>query len=318
MTAQLSTSQVKGNFKPYAMQDWVKVIFHSYSQVVLLENVISGILILIGIAIYDINLAILSLIANVIGNVVAILMTDDRDSVVSGLYGFNAVLVGIASGVFFFGTDSYIAAIVGALLTTPLTLIINKLFNRLELPGFTFPFIVMTWFLILLSFSGNLLNTQQSAQLVGNVVHPTDSLVFPDILFKGIGEIFLLDSVWSSLVILAAFVVVDWKLAVKIIGVILLTIAIGYIFQVNFATLSLGLMTYNSILTLMGIETFSRTTSLRRLGLVLLGVVFAVLTDMAMPPILGLVGLPTLTFPFVLVTWGMLYMERDLIPEHPN
>lgn len=289
-----------------------KSFFHSFSQVVLLENILSGMLILFAIIVFDYKLAILACLSVILGNIFAYVLTQDRESIISGLYGFCPLLVGIASGVFFSGFECYIAACIGSLLCIPLTIVINKICSRFLLPGFTFPFILMTWFLILLSFSGNLLTTGQTPQLAEHIIHSNDSLVFPDIIFKGIGEIFLLDSTISSLLILLAFVIVSWKLALSIMVTIALTLLLGYVFKVDFNTLSLGLISYNSILTFMGIETFSVSEGIKKYGLIILGIIYTVLIDMAAPTVLGVFGLPSLTFPFVLVTWIILYLEKQL------
>lgn len=299
---------------------WLKAFLHSFSQVVLVENVISGILIIAGILVfsYEINnwdVAILAILGAIIGNVTAKLLGNDEDAIAAGLFGFNTVLVGIAAATFFSGRDAYIVGILGSFLTIPLTTIINNLFSRLGLPGFTMPFIAMTWFFILISFQTNLLTAgSRAGALAVPSVLENGPLVLKDVLTKGIGEIYLLDTVVGSILIFIAFAIDRWHLAIKIALTILVSIGLGLIFKVNTNTLNMGLYTYNAILVLMGMETFSKNkeNSTKYTLLVLLGLICVGLVDYAAPTVLGVFALPTLTFPFVLVTWGLLYFEQHL------
>ena len=298
------------------MPDWLKAFFHSFSQVVILENVLSGILIIAGIFVYDIRFGILSVIAAAIGNIVAKVVVNDDAAITSGLYGFSPVLIGIAGGLFFTGTASFVVAILGSMIAVPLTVVLNNLLGRFSLGSYTLPFIVTTWFFILISFSSNLLQSSTAAGLAEAANLPNTGLVFPDVLLKGIGEIFLLDSIWSSLLILLAFAVDNLKIALEVVAVILLTIAIGMLFQVNADTLNMGLFTYNSILVLMGVEVFGLSkTAMGKYGLILFGVLMAVMVDLAVLPVLGVFALPALTFPFVLTTWIILFFEQGILPK---
>ena len=133
-------------------------------------------------------------------------------------------------------------------------------------------------------------------------------------LTKGIGQIYFLDSVIASLMILVAFAIDRWHLAPKIAGVIVVGIAMTFIFQADLFLLSIGLYTYNGILVLMGMETFSKNKDNvpRYFVLVLFGLVLVSLVDFALPSLLNTFALPRLTFPFVFVAWVMLYFEQHL------
>ena len=70
----------------------LKAFLHSFSQVVFVENIISGFLILAGIFVfsYEINnfdIGILAVIGAIIGNVTAKLLGNDENAIVSGLFG---------------------------------------------------------------------------------------------------------------------------------------------------------------------------------------------------------------------------------------
>lgn len=310
----------------------LKAFLHSFSQVVLVENVISGILIVAAIFIFswevsNWNIGLAAVVAAIVGNITAKVLGHDEGAICSGLFGFNPVLVGIGAATFFTGIDVYIIAVLGSILVIPLITVINKICSRFGLPGLTMPFIAMTWFFILISFQTGLLTAVgregtlvEVGAVSGAVVLNVNEVIWIDALTKGIGEIYLLDSVVASLVILVAFAIDRWHLAIKIAGAIVVSLIMGLIFDVDMWTLNMGLYTYNAILVLMGMETFSKNKdegsfcrSNRYWLLVLLGLVFVCLVDYAMPTILMPMALPTLTFSFVLVTWGLLYFEQQLV-----
>lgn len=299
---------------------WVKAFFHSFSQVVLVENVISGALILASFFVFswevqNWNIGIIAVLSAIVGNVTAKLLGNDEDAIAAGLFGFCPVLVGLAGATFFAGKDVYIFGILGSILAIPITTIINKLCSRLGLPGFTMPFIATTWFLILVSFQTGLLTAVgREGGLVANGVLTNGALEWKNVLTKGIGEIYLLDSVYASLLILVAFAIDRFDLAIKIAAVILVNIGLGLLFKVDTATLNMGLYTYNSILVLMGMETFSKNKDnpAKYWSLVFLGLVLVALVDYGLPSVLKPFALPSLTFPFVLTTWALLYFEQHL------
>ena len=302
---------------------WLKAFLHSFSQVVFLENIISGALILAGIAVFSYEIGnwdptILAIIGAIVGNITAKVLGNDENAITSGLFGFNPVLVGIAATTFFSGPDAYIITILGSILVIPLTTVINNLCGRLGLPGFTMPFIAITWFFILVSFQTNLLNAGggRAGALATTKVLENGQVLWKEALTKGLGEIYLLDTVYGSLLIFLAFAIDRWHVAIKIALTIAATIIMGMIFKVDINVLNLGLYTYNAILVYMGLETFSTNNKNKdyvKFGaLVVLGVVSSCLTDYAAPTVLAVFGLPSLTFPFVLVTWATLYFEKHL------
>ena len=312
----------------------VKAFFHSFSQVVLVENVISGLLILAAFFVWsfevsNFHIAALAIVAAIVGNVTAKLIGCDEGAITSGLFGFCPVLVGAAAAVFYTFEggvmDAYIVAILGSILVVPLQIIINGLCAKLGLPGFTMPFIAMTWFFVLVSQGAGILTacgwcgtTPVAGGLVGTGA-AAEAATFANIewvnaLTKGFGEVFLLDTVIGSLLIVAAFAIDDIKNVIKLALVVLFTIVFAVAFQASAGTLNAGVFTYNSILVLMGMEVFSKNKDnpTKYWLLVLLGLVSVGLVDYALPSIVGTFGLSNLTFPFVLVTWGLLFLEQKL------
>lgn len=319
----------------------IAAFFHSFSQVVLVQNVISGVLILAAFfamaffpeteAFKNPHVAIIPIVAAIVGNVTAKALGNDDQAISDGLFGFCPVLVGAAAAIFYTydgaPIDGYVVGILGSILVVPLQMIIGNLCGRLGIPGFTMPFIAMTWFMLLVSTGSGLLTGcgwTASAPIAGALADGAAApaaFTFADIKWAnvfllGYCEVYLLETFIGGGLILAAFFVDNWKNGLKLIGVCAFVVAFVFVMQGNVSTLNAGVFTYNAILVLMGMEVFSKNKDnpARYWFLVLLGLVSVVLVDMALPAIVGTFGLSNLTFPFVLVTWGLLILEQAL-PE---
>ena len=102
---------------------------------------------LAGIACNSWILALLALAGNIVSTLTACLCKYSREDIRNGLYGFNGTLVGIAIGVFMeINISSMFLLLFGSALSTWIT----RLFNRQKtVPGFTAPFIITVWILLL-------------------------------------------------------------------------------------------------------------------------------------------------------------------------
>ncbi|CZR99364.1 Urea transporter [Clostridioides difficile] len=106
-------------------------------------------LILIGIFIGSKKAGIVSIIANIIGFLIIILLGGDYSSINEGIFGYNVVLSAIALGVTFeTAIHSYLAMILGIVLTAFIHLGLSTLLAPLGLPTLTWPFIFATWIML--------------------------------------------------------------------------------------------------------------------------------------------------------------------------
>ncbi|MEO1771997.1 urea transporter [Candidatus Enterococcus ferrettii] len=292
---------------------WLKGILTSFSQVVLIEHPVSGAMIFLAVAIADFQLAALALSSCLFANLTAHLLQVENDQIKRGLMGFSPVLVGIAAGTFVEGWVAWPIALVGSVLCVLMTLVINHLFRQQGLPGLTFPFILITWLFLLISFNSRWIITSRIARLP-QTLSITGMLTLPDIFIKGGGEIFLLDNVVSSLLILAAIFIANIRWGALTIGAIGFSLTGAFILGGNLDTLSLGLHSYNCILTFLALDLFlEKKDSHWILLMFLTGGILTICFDFALPTLLGIAGLPVLTFSFVLATWFVLTVEKLLV-----
>lgn len=129
------------------VQYWLRGI----SQVFLIDSWITGIIFLVGLAVADRRAAVWAAIASAIALFTAILWRAPGGDVAHGLYGFSAVLTGIALGATFCNASwkSSIWTLIGVFATVFVQGATNAFFSPMGLPTLTGPFCLTTWIFLL-------------------------------------------------------------------------------------------------------------------------------------------------------------------------
>ncbi len=148
------------------------------SQVMLQENIYTGLLFFIAIFYVNQIASLYMLLATFLATYFAFEISLDENSLNSGIYGFNAALVGVAVELFF-GVSFF--SITLLIFGSVLTVLIQEYFRKNSFSLFTLPFILVVW-LFLWLFSSfvtleNSLNTDENLELFSMV-------------FKGFSEVF--------------------------------------------------------------------------------------------------------------------------------
>lgn len=114
----------------------------SFGQVMFLDNTLSGALFLVAIAIAAPRSAAFGALGALVACALALALGWPGERIASGLYGYNAVLAGIAIGLL---TPHRLAATIAATLAAALATVITHLMLQAGLPALTFPFVLATW-----------------------------------------------------------------------------------------------------------------------------------------------------------------------------
>ena len=122
----------------------------SFSQVMLQKNVLTGFIFFLAVGFSSLIMLVGSTLATISALVVAKLCKYQLTSVQSGLYGFNAVLVGIAVFHFLpFSTVSLLFVVSGGVISS---LLMHLMLMRLKsIPALTTPFILTTWLILIIA-----------------------------------------------------------------------------------------------------------------------------------------------------------------------
>ena len=287
------------------------------SQVLLIENAITGLIVLIAISLYSVPLSIIAFISSFIGTVTAKIGGADEKLISQGLFGFNSALSGLAMVLFLEGDHRWIIALFSAMIATIFTAGMMHLTRPLNVPSLTFPYIILTWFLLTASHrlqffkASNSLVPQSLAYWHLDISGPIDLISG---FTKSFGQIYFLDHIWSGLLILAGIFFASRLLGVLAIYATIISLLAAFYLGGEHSLLSSGLYGYNAILTIFAVSDvfYNKKKLIPFTGL--LAAVVSVLITASLDSFLLPYGLPPLTMPFVLSTWLFLF-ARKLMPN---
>ncbi|UQZ86279.1 Urea transporter [Paenibacillus konkukensis] len=198
--------------------DWLSLITSSFkgiSQVILIENAITGFIIWAAITISSLGLGLITLASSLIGTWIAKASGADETKVKQGIFGFNSVLAGIALMLNLSGGPRWIIALVGSAVASVCTAAAMDVLRNSRLPVLTFPYIILTWFVLLSPYK--LENVTLNPSLVPQNLatwkfSETDIVDWKDGLLRGIGQVYFQDHFWSGVLILIAVFWASWRM----------------------------------------------------------------------------------------------------------
>ncbi|PIC80796.1 urea transporter [Sporosarcina sp. P18a] len=288
------------------------------SQIIYLENVITGLLILLAITVSSFSLGIIALLSAMIGTLVAKVGGADKILVSKGLMSYNSVLSGLVLQTFLTGPYAWIVALVGAAITAVITATLMYFLGNFDIPILTLPFILFTWFVLLSSYkldSIKLSDSLSPQSLANWELHIEGKINLLRAAFNGIGQIFFVTEAIPGLLLFIAVFWASRKMGIySVIGNVvacLITLALGG----EHTLIMLGLYGYNAILTILAVSVVYNKKENRYAPIT--GVVAACMTVPLMASVsiwLLPFGLPALTMPFVLSTW-LILGARKVLPN---
>lgn len=278
------------------MKEGLFIIARGIGQVMFQNNALSGLLMLAGIACNSWILALLALAGNIVSTLTACLCKYSREDIRNGLYGFNGTLVGIAIGVFMeINISSMFLLLFGSALSTWIT----RLFNRQKtVPGFTAPFIITVWILLL----GNLYLFP--TLLLPATPHVSEAVAhLPKAFCLNIGQVmFQGGNILAGLLFLIGILVNSRIQTVYTVWGAFLPLLVVLPLTTDFSAFNAGLLGYNGVLCsiALGNRTFK---SIAWATLAILLSTGIQITGMY-------AGITTLTAPFVVAVWIMLCLQH--------
>ncbi|MFJ8065048.1 urea transporter [Psychrobacillus sp. NPDC096426] len=292
--------------------------FKGVSQVLLIDNVITGILIIVGIMLFSPLLGLIAFVSSLLGTVLAYDLNGDINDLSIGLFGFNPTLTGMATMFLVNSPYSWIYALVAASASSILFLILDRSFKKKNIPVLTVPFILITWFMQLAGVHLGIFHVNPEFIVETRTVFtfaPDNLPNFLLVLIKGTSEVFLIDSVWTGLLILVALFLAGWKYGVNAIIGTFVALLTAYFFGVDTVTIELGLFNFNAILSIISVGlTFDhkeRSIAITGIIAAMGSVIFTAGINLLVFPL----GLSALTFPFIGVTWIFLWIRNSFLKD---
>jgi len=289
-----------------------------FSQVVFIENAISGVMILLAITISSYKLGIISLLSSIVGTLIGKIGGAQKNSVNSGLFGYNSVLTGLAVSLFLTGPSRWGIALLGAMVAAIFTATMMHFLKNIDLPILTFPFIILTWFVLLASYKLDVFHLSDSLvpqSLAYWQLNIAGELNWTAGFLNNIEQIFFLDHPFSGVLLYSAIFVASWQLGLNAVIGSVIALLLSYVLGGEHSLILGGLYGYNAILTCMAVSiVFSSQSNRFKLVSGILATCLTIPLTASFSTWLLPYGLPVLTMPFVLSTWLFLG-ARKVLPK---
>lgn len=260
------------------------------AQIMLQPSHLVGMAFLIGVFWNSWSIASVGVIGCVAGISAAIALDFPEQERRDGLYGFNGMLVGLGSAYFYqISLPLVVSVIIGGVASS---IIMNRML-RLGLKPFTFPFVVVTWFIFaLLSVRGWATPTSGSS-----VVQPDVAAV--DALSRGVGQVLFQEDIVTGMILFLAIAAHDRTQGIYVAAATSLGLIGALLLGFPVAAINMGLFGYNGVLC--AIVFSGRSVS--DCSSAVAAIVLSILVVRAF----HVVELPAFTFPFVFSSWIVLW-----------
>jgi len=297
---------------------FIDVNLRSVGQVMFQDNPLSGVLFLAAIAWGSFAAGVpqvlfAGLIAVVAATLTAQWLRVDRASLHAGLYGFNGVLVGLALATFLApGPLLWAYVVLGAAVSVVAMEATASVAKAWSMPALTFPFVLVTWLLLLATYGfAGLAGTALPA---AGVVVPFTSMAatrldagaFVQATLLSISQVFLKGSVIAALFFLAGLAVNSLAAAIAAVAGAIVAVTTAHALGAESDLVTGGLLGFSPVLTAVALGTVFHRPGLRVAAYAALGTIFTVVAQAAFNVALTPIAIPALTGPFVLVTWMFL------------
>lgn len=294
--------------------NYIRIILRNISQVLLINNAWTGLLILIGLWIGSIEVGIMTLIASIVALLLAPWTNYSEAEINEGLAGFNPVLTAIALTLFLSNEwYSYVVVLVAIVITLPIGSAFREFFKPFNVPMLTMPYVFISWIILLMSFQFEFINA--NVNILPDKVHEIEYSHHPiqmiTAFFTGFSEIFLLKSLLAGILILIGIFVASRKAGFYAILANLIGLGVVMLMGANHDEVNEGLFGYNVILTTLALGV-AFNTRLHRIVSIVLGILLTIVLHAGLTTLLTPFGIPVFTLPFIVATWIMLFAGSSM------
>lgn len=309
--------------------DFINATLRGISQVIFVNNPVSGLLFLIGMFTQGPWLGTMSLLGTAIATLTAILLQKhfakifqiDRDDIQNGIFGLNGLLTGAAIGSLgLFGNGTWnlnwaIAVIVFASVSTLLMQTVGVWFAgkfRVAPLGIPFHIAVLSFVIIVLFLPQTLFDLGSPSPASPSQFN---GLQLAQSLPLSVGQVFFSNSwVVGILVVLGIAICSPISAIVGLLGCVMYLLA-GLLLQVTPNDLYTGLWGYNAVLTAIAIGGVFYTPNLLSIFTGLSCAFLASLISWGLAALFAPLKLPVMALPFVIVTIGCFIILRRSLPS---
>jgi urea transporter len=295
--------------------DFLDIALRGSGQVIFMDNPLTGALNFLALfwGAYaggtTLAVAMGSVIGTLVSTAVACMLPVDRATLRKGLYGFNGMLVGVGIPTFVGQAPIMWWVLIFAAAATPVvTLAVNNVFKVWKTPGLTFPFILTTWLVVLMAHRLPELHVigLSSPALLPHAGDAFGFQAFVRASLASVAQVYFVDNPVSGAIFLLALLVESrWCAGLAAAGA-MIAVACALAAGADAGTAYHGLWGYSAALTAPAVGCVYLKVTPGTLAYCLAATLFTVLAQGAIAALAAPLGIPALTFPFVLTTWLFL------------
>jgi urea transporter len=296
---------------------FVDINLRGVGQVMFQNNPASGALFLAGVAWGSIAagapyIVLAGIVAVVVATLTAQWLHFAEENIGAGLYGYNAVLVGLALATFLSpGPLLWFYVVLGASVSV---VVMRGTTHTVEEWGsaLTFPFVLTTWLLLLSTYG--FAGLTDKALPEANLITPFESVAatrisveaFVQGVLRSISQVFLKGESIAALFLIAGLAVSSLAAAAFALGGAILAVITAHLFGAESDLILGGLKGFSPLLTAIALGTVFYKPCWRVGVYAALATVFTVIVQAALNVALSPLAIPALTAPFVVVSWLFL------------
>ncbi len=301
----------------------IRVILRGVGQVFFCGNAVTGLFFLTALYVGGVTAGLAATVGVVAGTITAYVLGFSEDDIDAGLYGFNGTLVGPCLFLFLENTPVlWVYVVLASILSSVVLAALIRILTPYKIPASTSPFVLTCWMFMIAVYSFDSLargpvlpapgipeaiaGTDLPAAAWLSMTNETAELWYVA-LTKGIAEVMFADNVLVGILFLAGIAITSWRGAAMAFCGALVGVLIPVLLGASQNLIEMGLYAFNPVLTMMAIGWVFLKPSAGTAVLALLAGILTVICQAGLANFLAPVGLPTLTFPFVLTMWMFLF-----------
>ncbi|PSJ17911.1 urea transporter [Nitrosomonas supralitoralis] len=303
----------------------LRVIFRGAGQVFFCCNAVTGLIFLIALYVGGITAGLAATVGVISSTVTAYLLGFSDDDIDAGLYGFNGTLVGPCLFLFLENTPQlWLFVVLASMLSTVVMAALMRILQPYNIPVSTSPFVLTCWMFMVAVYSfdgfsrGPVLPAQGiPVEIVADSVASTSAwfatftqdvtVAWYTAITKGVAEVMFADSIIVGILFLVGIAITSLRGAFMALSGAIVGVVVPILLGADQTLIEMGLYAFNPVLTMMAVGWVFLKPSTGSALLALLAGILTVICQAGLANFLAPIGLPTLTFPFVLVMWMFLF-----------
>lgn len=302
----------------------IRVVFRGVGQVFFCGNAVTGLIFLIALYIGGLTAGIAATVGVITSTITAYMLGFSDDDIDAGLYGFNGTLVGPCLFLFLENTPLlWVYVVLASILSSVVLAALIRILTPYKIPASTAPFVLTCWMFMLAVYSfdsfsrGPVLPSPEIPAAIASADLPLTAWLssmaaettemWYVALTKGVAEVMFADNVLVGVLFLVGIAITSWRGAFMALCGTFVGVLVPIMLGASQSLIEMGLYAFNPVLTMMAIGwAFLKPTTGTAI-LALLAGILTVICQAGLANFLVPLGLPTLTFPFVLVMWMFLF-----------